>query len=177
MPTMATLTICGRAAIAEAIAEKRLWLAWGSGEIAWDGLADGDLPKLANRKSLFNEVGRRACETIGFAEPDDAGDIVVPVALLPDGTVETARYARKSEPTPYLYFNVKYDFADAATETIRELGIFMGGFSLPDLPPGQRYFLPEQIREPGRLLAMQIVRPSILRSPSVRQIISFVLPV
>lgn len=177
MSTMATLTICGRSAIAEALAEKPIYLAWGEGDIAWDGLPDGDLPPLAGRTALFGEIGRRLCESVSFAEPDNEGDISVPVALLPDGTVELARYVRKTEPTPYLYFNVKYDFADAATATIRELGIFRGGAPDPALPAGQRYFRPEQMIDQGKLLAIQIIRPSILRSPSVRQVISFVLPV
>lgn len=176
-PTIATMTNGGRAAIAASIKKQPLALAWGSGDPAWDATATEDLPPLRERTGLFHEVGRRTCEIVGFALPDEAGDIVVPVSLLPDGTVETARYRRVTEKSPYLYFKVNYDFADAATEVIRELGIFMDGTTLDTLPPGQRYFKPEQVVEPGDLVAIQIVRPPIARSPSTRQVIEFVLPI
>ena len=177
MATLATLTNSGRAAIAAAIAARRIHLGWGAGEAAWDALEDGDLPSLVKRTELYDEIGRRTVEIFGFVEPDENGEIEVPVGLLPDGAVETARYARRSEETPYLYFRVNFDFADAATATIRELGIFMDTETLDTLPPGLRYFTPDQLVSPGKFLAMQIVRPSILRSPSIRQSIEFVLPI
>ena len=58
----------------------------------------------------------------------------------------------------------------------QHLGIFMDTETLADLPPGQMYFLPAELKSQGRLLAAQILRPSILRSPAVRQTIEFVLP-
>ena len=70
-----------------------------------------------------------------------------------------------------------FDFADAANAVIREMGIFMGGSPVEGLPPGQRYFLPAQIANPGLLMAAQIILPSINRSPSVRQSVEFVLPI
>ena len=45
------------------------------------------------------------------------------------------------------------------------------------LPPGQQYFAPADIADPGLLLAAQIVLPRINRSPSVRQTVEFVLPI
>ena len=45
------------------------------------------------------------------------------------------------------------------------------------LPPGQRYFTPGDLESPGLLVAVQIIRPAINRSPSVRQTIEFVLPI
>jgi hypothetical protein len=44
------------------------------------------------------------------------------------------------------------------------------------LPPGQRYFAPPEIADPGLILAAQIFTPAINRSPSVRQVIDFVMP-
>jgi len=46
-----------------------------------------------------------------------------------------------------------------------------------DLPPGQRYFTPDNLKSPGLLVAAQIIVPPINRSPSVRQTIEFVLPI
>lgn len=177
MATLATLTKSGRAAIAAAIAARRIDLAWGYGEENWDELEDSQLPGLVDRTALFNEIGRRKVSIVAFAEPNDQGDVVVPTGLLPDGSVETARYRTQTEPTPYLYFRVNFDFQDASSATIRELGIVMDTETDPDLPPGQMYFRPAEIVSPGRLLAMQILRPSILRSASIRQTIEFVLPI
>ncbi len=177
MSTLATLTKSGRAAIAEAIAARPLHLAWGYGLEEWDAITDEELPSLVERTELFNEVGRRVSSWTGFAEPDEAGGIVVPTGTLPDGSVEVARYRQCEEATPYLFFRVNYDFADASNAVIRELGIFMNTETKPELPAGQMYFKPEELQGRGKLLAAQILRPSILRSPSVRQTIEFVLPI
>lgn len=174
---LATLTKSGRAGIAAAIAARPLHLAWGIGLEEWDALDDEALPSLVEREALFNEIGRRVSSWTGFAEPDDEGGIVVPVGTLPDGSVETARYRQCAEPAPYLFFRVNYDYADASNAVIRELGIFMDTETLPELPAGQMYFSPAELKAPGRLLAAQILRPSILRSPAVRQTIEFVLPI
>lgn len=177
MGTVATLTKGGRAEIAASIAEKPLYLAWGEGEAEWDDLPDSELPSLVDRKALFNEIGRRLTSFVGFCEPDDNGDIVVPIGETPDGQVEVARYQQKDEPTPWLYLRTAFDFGDASHAIIRELGIFRDTKLVADLPVGQTYFLPNDVDKPGTLMAMQIVRPKILRSPAVRQTIEFVLPI
>lgn len=177
MAILATLTTSGRAAIAAAIAARPLHLAWGTGDPAWDDMAEDQLPGLVDRTALFAEVGRRATSVVGFAEPDEAGGIVVPVGRRPDGTVEEARYRQSTEPTPYIYMRVNFDFADACDDIIREMGIFMDTQTIPDLPPGQLYFKPDEIENPGRLLAVQILDAPINRSMSVRQTIEFVLPI
>lgn len=176
MGTLATLTKSGRAAIASAIAARPLHLAWGSGLQEWDeeGFA---LPSLVEATALTNEVGRRAVTRVGFVDPDNEGDIVVPVGINPDGSVQSARYRQTEEVTPFLYVRVNYEFADASSAVIRELGVFMDTAVDPSLPPGQTYFTPAEIANPGRLLAAQIILPAINRSPSVRQTIEFVLPI
>lgn len=177
MPMLATLTNSGRAAIAQAILARPLAFGWGIGDPVWDEMTDDELPSLVERTGLFNEIGRRLVTSASFAIPDDNGGIVVPVGTMPDGTVEEARYASSLEPTPYLYLRCNYDFGDAANTEIREIGVFMDTELADGLPPGQRYFTPAEIKNPGRLLAMQILRPRILRNPSVRQSIEFVLPI
>lgn len=174
--SLATLTKTGRAAIALALSSRPIHLAWGSGDASWDG-EDAALPSLVNATALVNELGRRTPATIGFVEPDDEGDIVIPVATGADGEVQEARYKSVTGPSPYLYVRVNYNFADASNAVIREIGVFMDTELKDGLPPGQRYFLPSDLKNPGLLVAAQIFQPPINRSPSVRQTIEFVLPI
>lgn len=173
MSNLATLTKTGRAAMAKAIAARPLFLAWGSGDPAWDELED--LPSLIEATALYNEVGRRIPTDVGFVEPDEDGDIVIPKQGAGDTVIE-ARYLKVTGPTPYLYVQTSFDFADASNVVIREIGVFMDAQTADGLPPGQRYFLPAEIIDIGLLVAVQIFKPGINRSPSVRQVIDFVLP-
>ena len=175
--SLATLTKTGRAAIAKALAARPIHLAWGSGNPEWDG-EDAELPSLVGATALVQELGRRTPATIGFVEPDDAGDIVIPVGVGASGEVQEARYRQVSPgPTPYLYVRTNYNFEDASAAVIREIGVFMDTQIKNGLPAGQRYFRPDELEEAGLLVAVQIIKPSINRSPSVRQTIEFVLPI
>lgn len=171
----ATLTTTGRAAIAKAIASRPLHVAWGLGDEAWD-VENAILPSLVNSSALVHEVGRRLPNIVGFVEPNEAGDIIVPKGTNPDGTVEVVRYQSVEAPTPYLYVHVGYDFEDASASVIREYGLFMDTEFVEGLPLGQRYFLPAHIANQGLLLAAQIFTPPINRSAAIRQFIDFVIP-
>jgi hypothetical protein len=172
---LATLTKVGRAAFVKAMKERALFLAWGGGDPAWDE-GNAEFPNLADATALEAEVGRRAAALAAYAVPDDAGDIVIPKGQSGTGEVVEARYALSETPTPYLYVQTQFNFADAADEIIRELAVFVDSVPIEGLPPGQRYFLPGEIADPGLMLAVQIFSPPITRSPAVRQIIDFVLP-
>ena len=174
--SLATLTKTGRAAIALALSSRPIHLAWGSGNPAWDN-EDAELPSLVNATALVNELGRRTPATIGFVEPDDEGDIVIPVATGAGGEVQEARYRSVTGPSPYLYVRTNYNFEDASNAVIREIGVFMDTALKEGLPAGQRYFTPDDLANPGLLVAAQIISPAINRSPSVRQTIEFVLPI
>jgi len=173
---LATLTHIGRAAIALAIAGRPLHIAWGSGESSWDN-PDASLPSLLDATCLVNELGRRTPGTIGFVEPDEAGDIVIPVSAGGEGAVQEARYRSVIGPTPFVYVRAHYNYGDASNAVIREMGVFMDTEFVEGLPPGQQYFIPAEIADPGLLLAAQIILPRINRSPSVRQTVEFVLPI
>ena len=80
-------------------------------------------------------------------------------------------------PSPYLNPRTNSTFEDASNAVIRGIGVFMVKEQTDDLPPGQRYFTPGDLKSPGLLVAVQIIRPAINRSPSVRQTIEFVLPI
>lgn len=174
--SLATLTKTGRAAIALALSTRPIHLGWASGDPAWDA-ADAELPSLVNATALVGELGRRTPASIGFVEPDDGGDIVIPVATGADGEVQEARYKSVTGPTPYLHIRTNYNFEDASNAVIREIGIFMDTELKEGLPAGQRYFTPQDIEKPGLLVAAQIIQPPINRSPSVRQTIEIVLPI
>ena len=176
---LATLTNIGRAAFAMAVSQRPLHLAWGIGNPAWDD-AGFTLPSLTGATTLTNEIGRRRVENPGFVEPDEQGDIVIPISVGNSGDrVREARYRRagNGKPTPYLYIAVHYNYTDAANAVIREMGLYMNTVFADGLPPGQKYFLPVDIVDPGMLIAAQIMVPSINRSPTVRQTVEFVLPI
>lgn len=174
--SLATITRTGRAAIVKAVAGRPLHVAWGSGDPAWDA-ENAELPSLVNATALANELGRRVPAHIGYVEPDDQGDIVIPVSVGAGGDVQEARYRSVTTPTPYLYVRVNYNFEEASNAIVREIGVFMDTAVKEGLPPGQRYFVPAEIEDQGLLLAAQIISPPINRSPSVRQSIEFVLPI
>lgn len=154
---MAILTQSGRAAMAAAIADQPLHLAWGSGDPAWDTTPQ---PEPTSATTLVNEIGRRTVTQVQFVVPDPGGTIVVP----------TGRFnpSPGNAPTNHLYLRFNFDFEDAPAATIREVGVFVGTEFDPALPPGQRYFAPADIVQSGILLALERI-PKFDRSPAVRQ--------
>lgn len=165
-----TVTEQGRIAMAIAIAARPLHIGWGLGEEAWDNMDPLEWPSLIKATALVNEVGRRKPSVIGFVTPDDNGSIVVPVErrVTEEGVVEvvTKRYAYSAEPTAFLYLRADFDYSDAPTATLREVGVFMDTEVSPACPAGQLYFRPEEIVNGGHLFAAQILDEPITRSPN-----------
>lgn len=160
---MAVLQDQGRIALARAIAAQPLYLAWGRGLPAWDAAPEAE-PTTAS--ALVDEIGRRLVTAVQYVLPDVAGEIE-----LPDKT----RYTASASPTKWLHVRWTFDFGDAAGEPVRELGIFIGGTVVAGLPPGQRYFTPAQVDQPGDIYNMERI-PKFTRNPGVRQVQEFVLP-
>lgn len=150
---MPILTRSGRVVIAESIASRPLHLAWGLGDGAWSSPPAESL----DATELTDEVGRRTVTEVGFVVPDNAGDIVLP----------TGTFSRSVTPTNHLYCRTAFDFADASSAVIREIGLFSGTTVVDGLPPGKNYFLPSEIDNPGRLLHLENMVP-IYRSPAIR---------
>lgn len=171
-----TLTKSGRAAIAKSLSERKIHFAWGSGVPEWDTDPDLSSENLSEQTALVSELGRRSA-IIGFVEPDPQGEITVPVGVNSDNSVRSNRYSQVPGPSAWLYLRTTFDFDDASQEQIREVGIFIDTVVNPDLPEGQRYFLPADLVDPGLLLSLQRRNPPILRSESIRQSFEFVLPV
>lgn len=159
---MAIITIPGRAGIAKSIKNSPLFIAWGTGSNEWT-----DSEKVAEdpaRDSLFNEVGRRVVDSVVFCGSDDDGDIVTP----------TGRWKESETPTNNLFIRAAFDFEDANGFTIREYGLFANTIIKSDRPTGQKYFLLEDIEDPGELLMIENCVP-LIRTGDTRQECNFVM--
>ncbi|MCW2248298.1 hypothetical protein M2352_003932 [Azospirillum fermentarium] len=116
-----------------------------------------------NATSLTAEVGRRALTAVQFCTPDPAGAIIAP----------SGRFTPSPTPTNNLHFRFVFDFGDAATETIREVGVVIDSVMQAGLPAGQMYFQPSEVATPGILLLVENVAP-IVRSAATRETFEFV---
>ncbi|MBE0436418.1 MAG: hypothetical protein IBX56_11515, partial [Methylomicrobium sp.] len=94
---MSILVTSGRAAMAKAIAETPLHMAWGSGDPAWDSLP---VDELVDATSLTNEAGRRTATLVGYCVPDEAGDIIV----------SGGRFQSVEQVTNHVYMRFNFDF-------------------------------------------------------------------
>lgn len=160
---MAVLQDRGRIALARAIATQPLYLAWGRGLPAWDGAPE---PEPTDATALVDEIGRRLITAVQYVVPHADGEIE-----LPDGS----RYTASAQQSKWLHARWTFDYADAAGETVRELGVFIGGAVQAGLPPGQRYFTAAQVVDPGDLYTLERF-DAFTRSASTRQVQEFVLP-
>lgn len=174
---LATLTHTGRAAIAKAMSARPLHLAWGAGDPVWED-EGAELPSLVTATALVNELGRRTPSVIGFVEPDEAGAIVIPVSVGSDGSVQEAVIVwSRTSPPPISMYSPILTTVTPPMPWCGKWGVFMDTAIKEGLPPGQRYFTPAELEDPGLLLAVQIITPPMNRSASVRQSVEFVLPI
>ena len=161
---MGIITDSGRAAVALAVKEQPLYLAWGTGGEGWDNERPAEDEQSTG---LVAEVGRKALFRSLFVLPDEQGEISIS---------EESRYAVSVEPTKYLYVEFEFDFKDGAGETIREVGVFMGGEIVSGLPPAQSYFVPSEVLDPGTLLMLEHRETALQRTRSERCLIAYVIP-
>ncbi|WP_072281633.1 hypothetical protein [Rappaport israeli] len=141
---MAILTTSGRAALATAVKNSTLHLAWGRGDASWDTSQPRE-PRAAT--ALTDEIGRRKITLAQYCRP------------LADGNIVTlgARFVRSETPTPNLHVRAEFDFNDGLGETIRELGVFIDTQTRDDLPAGQTYLTPSDLTSPGILLTLDYI--------------------
>lgn len=159
---MAVLQDSGRIALARAVADQPIHLAWGRGLPEWDAVP---VPEPTIATALVDEIGRRTATQIGYVLPAAEGEI----------EMVSGRYTLSDLPTKWLYVRFTFDFADAEGQTIRELGLFLGARPAAGLPAGQRYFTPTQLSQPGQLYALERL-PRFARNGAVRQVFDYVLP-
>lgn len=151
---MAILPKSGRVVISESILARPIHIAWGLGDGAWlTPPAEGP-----NATALQSEIGRRVATQTAFVAPDDDGTIVLP----------QGKFSLSVTPTNHLYVLARFDFSEEPSAIIREIGVFVGTVVNPALPPGQEYFTPAQVSNPGRMLYLQNSVP-IYRSPALRE--------
>lgn len=158
---MAILTLSGRTAFAIAVIAQPLHLAWGSGDPAWDAVPVAE-PNTAT--GLVAELGRRASALKEYCVEDDNGPIQVP----------QGKFSPSVTPTNNLHLRFNFDYADAPTANIREVGVFLGTAIKAGVPSGQLYFQPSDLQSAGTLVSLQRL-PKIVRSSLTRQSFDFVL--
>lgn len=145
---MSIITTTGRAALAQALKDTPLYVAWGRGRPDWDN----ELPRESRSAiALTHEVGRRLIASANYCRPDEAGEIVM----------RGARFTQSQTPTPHLHLRCEFDFDDGLGETIRELGIFSGTVLKPSVPRGKRYVTPNELQQPGILLTLDHLTPIV----------------
>lgn len=152
---MSSLSIAGRIAIAELIFSQPVHLAWGIGDGAWTSTVPNETGEEAG---LINEVGRRVVTQLAYVVPDAVGAIV-----LPEGS-----FTLSATPTRHLYMRTDFDFNEATGAAIREIGVFIRTVTQAGLPALQKYFIPSQIVDPGRLIQLKNYQP-IYRFPDNRE--------
>ena len=158
---MAILVDAGRIAIAQAVKDQSIYLAWGSGDVAWDTTP---VPEPTDATALVAEIGRRVVTAAEFCTPNSGGDIIVP----------PGRFSVSSTPTRYLFLSFTFDFNDAPSAIIRELGVFLGTTLKSTVPPGTEYVVPSQIQLPGNMLQLERIG-RLERSNAIRQRFEFVI--
>lgn len=121
-------------------------------------------PEPIMSKKLLNELGRRTVDEVLFCVGDENGELVTP----------SGRFKSSAVPTNNLYLKFTFDFTDAANQVIRELGVMVGTRVKEELPPGQRYFEPKDIEDPGILLVLEHTVP-LIRTAATRETFSFVV--
>lgn len=149
----------GRVAMVEALIGRPCHIAWGTGDGAWT-----TPPAESNfTTALMNEVGRRKVTNMQYVTPDVSGTIVVP----------NGKFSLAGSPTNHLYIQCDFDFTDAPSSVIREIGVFFGCTTNPGLPGGQLYFVPADIVTPGTLFHLEYIQP-IFRSPAIQEAVKIV---
>ncbi|WP_265031310.1 hypothetical protein [Wolbachia endosymbiont (group A) of Tiphia femorata] len=121
-------------------------------------------PESITSEKLLNELGRRTADEALFCTGDENGELLTP----------SGRFKSSAVPTNNLYLKFTFDFTDAANQVIRELGVMVGTKVKKELPPGQRYFEPQDIEDPGILLVLEHTVP-LIRTVATRETFAFVV--
>lgn len=148
---MTILTYSGHRAVMTMLKNATLYIAWGSGDPAWD-TTETPTPT-GEETALRAEIGRRRVTHCDFVAFDYAGDIALP---------QGRRYSLSAEATSSLCLRVTFDATDAPTSTLRELGVYYGTVPASG-HEADAYLDPEHLEDPGILLALEHL-PAVRRS-------------
>lgn len=159
---MSVMPTSGHVAIAELIKAQPLHVAWGPGDGSWVTPPAEDI----NDTSLVAELGRRTAGSVVYVEPfTGTPDDEDPTYINVPGK---GYFVVSDVPTKYLLVMAQFQFSEEPTATIRQTGVFMDTQVIAGLPPGQRYFTPDQIESPGRMLQLQNLPEPIPRDSEYR---------
>lgn len=162
---MGILTTDARIGMAQSIKaqEASVFLAIGRGN--WE--AENMPAENADISALADEIGRRALFRCSYVTPDNDGAIETP---------EGARYAVSAVPTRFLCFEFQFDYLDGVDNTLKEVGLFIGCNVNDGLPPAQRFFIPGEIADPGKLFWVEH-RPPLILTADTRMNYSIVIAI
>ncbi|WP_265024765.1 MULTISPECIES: hypothetical protein [unclassified Wolbachia] len=121
-------------------------------------------PESITSQKLLNELGRRTADEVLFCTGDENGELITP----------SGRFRPSNVPTNNLFLKFTFDFTDAANQVIRELGVMVGTKVKEKAPPGQRYFEPKDVENPGILLVLEHTVP-LIRTAATRETFAFVV--
>lgn len=158
-------TQAARAAIANILRNKSLFLAVGAGDAGWGSTPpnpDATVTDMTDGSLVWKRIGVKC-----FCVADVNGDIA-----LPSG----AKYTVVDYPTENLYLKVTLEPSEAGGITYRELGIFMDTQVQTGLPGGTMLYTPDQITSKGTLVTL-MRRSPLTRDPEIRELFQTVITV
>ena len=121
-------------------------------------------PELITSEKLLNELGRRTADEVLFCTGDENGELLTP----------SGKFRPSNVPTNNLFLKFTFDFTDAANQVVRELGVMVGTKVKEKVLPGQRYFEPKDVENPGILLVLEHTVP-LIRTAATRETFAFVV--
>jgi hypothetical protein len=124
----------------------------------------------ADSTQLYEELCRRLCILKKYVKPDANGPYTTASGSWSDSVAEDGV---TPVPTRYIYMYVGFNLSDVSSATLYQYGIFLGTTPIAGYEQAT-YLLPNQISDPGTLLAIENIAP-VIRTPTTRQVVEVVL--
>ncbi|HGX3708900.1 TPA: hypothetical protein ACNEJR_003661 [Escherichia coli] len=161
---MAILVESGRAAVATAIMNQPIHLAWGEGDPSWDVSKPSEA---TSTTGLLKELGRLKAVDAYCVVPNNTGGGSIVVS---GGKFDKSP---NNAATKYLYLRFQFDFMDAQFASIRELGVYVG---TNVTAANKDVYLPNGAGNysGGELLVLEYL-DKLVRSSQIRQQFEFVI--
>lgn len=105
-------------------------------------------------QTLVSETGRVSVGAVQYVTPFDEADEASSFVM-----VDGAKYALVAGPSRALLFTAHLSATDGVGDPIREYALFSRCAVDPALPPGQSFFEPSQITDPGTLIVSRFRSP------------------
>ncbi|WP_322997517.1 hypothetical protein [Castellaniella sp.] len=105
-------------------------------------------------QALVSETGRVSVGAVQYVVPFDEAEDALSFVI-----VDGSKYALVAGPSRTLLFTAHLSATDGVGDPIREYALFSRCAVDPDLPPGQSYFEPHLIADPGTLVVSRFRTP------------------